>query len=358
LRNWKDIWLSGWCIFDLPAREREISALELESSRPDFWQDQVRAREVMRQLSELKEVIETWRSLEARCKSLSELIDLALAECDDSLGSEIAAELEKLEQELENLELREAFRGEYERRGAILGVHAGAGGTESQDWAQMLLRMYLRWAEKRGYRAEILELSPGEEAGIKSALVDIAGDYAYGYLKGEHGVHRLVRLSPFDADHARHTSFALVEVVPKVESEVELQINPEDIKVETFRSSGPGGQHMQKTSSAVRLTHLPTGIQASCQSERSQARNKERAMKVLLSRLLKHELEKKAEELAKLKGERISAEWGNQIRSYVLHPYKLVKDHRTGYETTDAFAVLDGEIDDLLKAYLKLTSKS
>jgi len=297
-------------------------------------------------------------ALEARCKSLSELVDLALAECDDSLGSEIAAELEKLEQELENLELREAFRGKYERRGAILGVHAGAGGTESQDWAQMLLRMYLRWAERRGYHTDILELSPGEEAGIKSALVDITGDYAYGYLKGEHGVHRLVRLSPFDADHARHTSFALVEVVPKVESEVELRINPEDIKVETFRSSGPGGQHMQKTSSAVRLTHLPTGIQASCQSERSQARNKERAMKVLLSRLLKHELEKKAEELAKLKGERISAEWGNQIRSYVLHPYKLVKDHRTGYETTDALAVLDGEIDDLLKAYLKLTSKS
>lgn len=310
----------------------------------------------MRRLSELKGMVETWRGLEARCKSLSELIDLALAECDDSLGSEIAAELEKLEKELEDLELREAFEGEYERRGAILGVHAGAGGTESQDWAQMLLRMYLRWSERRGYRTEILELSPGEEAGIKSALVDIAGDYAYGYLKGEHGVHRLVRLSPFDADHARHTSFALVEVVPKVESEVELRINPEDIKVETFRSSGPGGQHMQKTSSAVRLTHLPTGIQASCQSERSQARNKERAMKVLLSRLLKHELEKKAEELAKLKGERISAEWGNQIRSYVLHPYKLVKDHRTGYETSDAFAVLDGEIDDLLKAYLKLTS--
>ncbi len=332
--------------------------LELESSRPDFWEDSARAREAMHKLSELKGQVQTWRGLESRCKSLEELVELALAEGDDSLSAEISTELEKLEWELEDLELREALSGEYEKRGAILGVHAGAGGTESQDWAEMLLRMYLRWAEKRGYQAEIIELSPGEEAGIKSALVDIAGDYAYGYLKGEHGVHRLVRLSPFDADHARHTSFALVEIIPKVESEVEVKLDPEDLKVETFRSSGPGGQHMQKTSSAVRLTHLPTGMQASCQSERSQARNKEKAMKVLMSRLLKLELEKKAEKLAQLKGERISAEWGNQIRSYVLHPYKLVKDHRTGYETANASAVLDGEIDELLKAYLKLASRS
>lgn len=310
----------------------------------------------MQRLSELKEEVQNWRELEKRCKSLSEMIDLALTEGDDSLSAEISAELERLEQGIEDLELKEAFSGKYEKRGALLGVHAGAGGTESQEWAEMLLRMYLRWAEKRGYSIETLELSPGEEAGIKSALIDISGEYAYGYLRGEHGVHRLIRLSPFDADHARHTSFALVEVMSKVESEVEIKINPDDLKFEAFRSSGPGGQHMQKTSSAVRITHLPTGIQASCQSERSQVRNKEKAMKVLWSRLLKLELEKKAAEMARLKGERVSAEWGNQIRSYILHPYKLVKDHRTQYETSAVQAVLEGEIDELLKTYLKLTS--
>ena len=234
-------------------------------------------------------------------------------------------------------------------------MHSGAGGTESQDWSQILLRMYLRWAERRGFEAEVLELSAGEEAGLKSALIAVKGAYAYGYLKAEHGVHRLVRLSPFDADHARHTSFALVEVMPEVESEVEVSIDPEELKVETFRASGPGGQHMQKTSTAVRITHLPTGLGASCQNERSQLRNKETALRILRSRLLELELERKAEEQAKLKGEHISAGWGNQIRSYVLHPYKMVKDHRTGYETSDAAAVLDGELDEFIRAYLKST---
>ncbi len=312
----------------------------------------------MRQLSQLKGAVETWRELKERCASVIDLIELAISEDEHSLEGEIASELSRIEHQIEELEFQEALSGEYDKRNAILALHAGAGGTESQDWAQMLLRMYLRWAEKRGYQAQVIDISPGEEAGIKSALVEIKGDYAYGYLKAEKGVHRLVRLSPFDADHARHTSFVLVEVMPELEDEIEVTIKPEDLKIETFRSSGPGGQHMQKTYSAVRITHLPTGIVATCQNERSQARNKEMALKVLGARLLQLKLEERAEEQARLKGEHVTAGWGNQIRSYILHPYKLVKDHRTGYETSDPNAVLDGEIDDLLKAYLKSFSLS
>jgi len=245
------------------------------------------------------------------------------------------------------------FSSEYDSRNALLAFQAGAGGTESQDWTEMLLRMYLRWAERRGYHAEVLDTSPGEEAGIKSAIVEISGDYAWGYLKSEHGVHRLVRLSPFDSDYARHTSFALVEVIPEAGGDVDVTIAPDELKVDTFRSSGPGGQHMQKTSSAVRMTHIPTGLMAVCQSERSQHQNKEIALKILRSRLLELELEKQAEERAKLKGKRIAAGWGNQIRSYVLHPYKMVKDHRTSYETSNTDAVLDGELDGFITAYLR-----
>jgi peptide chain release factor 2 len=309
----------------------------------------------MRQLSQLQDTVITWRQLEKKVSELDELIDLAVAEGEGSLESDVSAEIAQIERQLDDLEFQLAFSGEYDNRNALLAVHSGAGGTESQDWSQMLLRMYLRWAERRSFEAEVLELSAGEEAGVKSALIAVKGAYAYGYLKAEHGVHRLVRLSPFDADHARHTSFALVEVMPEVESEVEVSINPDELKLETFRASGPGGQHMQKTSTAVRITHLPTGLVASCQNERSQLRNKETALRILRSRLLELELERKAEEQARLKGEHISAGWGNQIRSYVLHPYKMVKDHRTGYETSDAAAVLDGELDEFIRAYLKST---
>ncbi len=303
----------------------------------------------MRQLAEQKRVVERWRGVEKEAADAAELIALD----DSSLEAEIESEVNKLASRLDEMELERAFSGDYDDRNAILSIHAGAGGTESQDWAQMLMRMYLRWAERRGYNAEVLDVSPGEEAGIKSAVIDVSGDYATGYLKSEHGVHRLVRLSPFDADHARHTSFALVEVMPEAEADVDVKIASEDLKVETFRSSGPGGQHMQKTSSAVRLTHLPTGLTVSCQSERSQHQNKEIAMKILLSRLLEVELEKRAEERAKLKGQRIEAGWGNQIRSYVLHPYKMVKDHRTEYQSGDTEAVLDGELDGFISAYLR-----
>ena len=303
----------------------------------------------MRQLAEQRKVVQLWRELEKRAADVAELISLG----DSSLEAEIQSEVEKVASRLDELELEMAFSGEYDVRNAILAIHAGAGGTESQDWAQMLMRMYLRWAERRGYEAKILDISPGEEAGIKSAVIGVDGNYACGYLKSEHGVHRLVRLSPFDADHARHTSFALVEVMPEAEADVDVKMEPDDLRVDVFRSSGPGGQHMQKTSSAVRLTHLPTGLVVTCQSERSQHQNREIALRILRSRLLDLELAKRAEERAKLKGERIAAGWGNQIRSYVLHPYRMVKDHRTDYQTSDTDAVLDGRLDDLIAAYLR-----
>lgn len=277
---------------------------------------------------------------------------IPLAEEDASLEVEVQAEIADLVAWLDEMEMEKAFSGEYDCRNALLAVHAGAGGTESQDWAEMMLRMYLRWAERHGYRAEILESSPGEEAGIKSATLSVSGDHAVGYLKSEHGVHRLVRLSPFDADHARHTSFALVEVMPEAE-DIDVRLETEDIKVDVFRSSGPGGQHMQKTSSAVRITHSPTGLVVTCQSERSQYQNKEIAMRILRSRILEMELIKQEEARSKLKGERVSVGFGNQIRSYVLHPYKMVKDHRTDYQTGDTDAVLDGKLDDFINAYLR-----
>ena len=306
----------------------------------------------MRHLAEQKGVVQQWRELEKKVADIAELIAL-VSEEDALLEAEIQSEIETIASRLDELELEMAFSGEYDARNAILAIHAGAGGTESQDWAEILLRMYLRWAERRGYKAEVLDVSPGEEAGIKSAIIGIDGEHAFGYLKSEHGVHRLVRLSPFDADHARHTSFVLVEVMPEAEADVDISLEPDDLKVDVFRSSGPGGQHMQKTSSAVRLTHLPTGLVATCQSERSQYQNKEIALKILRARLLEVELAKKAEERARLKGKRIAAGWGNQIRSYVLHPYKMVKDHRTDYETGNTDAVLNGELDGFINAYLR-----
>jgi peptide chain release factor 2 len=307
----------------------------------------------MRRLAERKRAVERWRGLEKRVAETAELMALAEEEGDAKLEVGIQSEIDKIASELDELELELAFRGEYDERNAILSIHAGAGGTESQDWAEMLMRMYMRWAERRGYKAEVFDVSPGEEAGIKSAVVEVGGGYAFGYLKSERGVHRLVRLSPFDADHARHTSFALVEVMPEAEADVDVRVEPDDLKVDTFRSSGPGGQHMQKTSSAVRLTHLPTGIVVTCQSERSQRQNKEIAQKILQSRLLEVELEKRAEERVRLKGKHVAAGWGNQIRSYVLHPYRMVKDHRTGYHTADTDGVLDGGLDEFITAYLR-----
>jgi peptide chain release factor 2 len=308
---------------------------------------------IMRKLADARKIVEKWRKIEKQIADTIELIALAEEDKDSALAAEVQAEVANIGQQLEAMEFELAFSGRYDNRNAILSIHAGAGGTESQDWADMLLRMYLRWAERRGFKAEVLDTSPGEEAGIKSVVVSISGDHAYGYLKSEHGVHRLVRLSPFDADHARHTSFALVEVIPEAESNVDVTIKTEDVKIEVFRSSGPGGQHMQKSSTAVRITHFPSGLVVSSQSERSQLQNKTIAFKILESRLFEKELQRQAEEKAKLKGKHIDAGWGNQIRSYVLHPYKMVKDHRTDLQSGNPEAVLEGEPDDFMIAFLR-----
>jgi peptide chain release factor 2 len=312
----------------------------------------------MRRLSQLKETATTWRDLEKRVTETLELAELAEAEPDEEIEHHVAAEVDAIEKDLEALEFQLAFSGPYDASNAILAIHAGAGGTESQDWAEMLLRMYLRWCETRGFETDVLDSMFGEEAGIKSATVEVRGRNAYGNLKGERGVHRLVRLSPFDSSHARHTSFALVEVMPEVEGAVEVDIKEEDLRIDIYHSAGHGGQNVQKVATAVRITHIPTGIVVTCQNERSQGRNKESAMRVLEARLLELEIERKAEEQAKLKGEHVSAGWSNQIRSYVLHPYKMVKDHRTDFETSNAAAVLDGDLDGFISAYLKSTMGS
>ena len=306
----------------------------------------------MQQLSALKEEVETWQELKELTTNLYELLEIALEEGEASLLETFRAEANNIGQRLEKLEFRLTLSGKYDPRGAILEVHAGAGGTESQDWAQMLMRMYLRWSERQGYKAQVLDISLGEEAGVKSVVIEIAGNYAYGYLKAEKGVHRLVRISPFDSSHLRHTSFALVEALPEAEEDEDITLHPDDLRIDVFRASGAGGQNVQKTATAVRITHLPTGLKVSCQNERSQHQNKEIALRILRARLVQRELQRRAEERAKLKGEHVSAEWGNQIRSYILHPYKMVKDHRTAYESANPEAVLDGDLDELLKAYL------
>jgi peptide chain release factor 2 len=309
----------------------------------------------MKELTQRKEEVNVWVDLSKRVDDLGTLLDLAGEEEDQSMVEEIRADVERAYAELEKLEFRLMFSGKYDRRDALVSLYAGAGGTESQDWATMLVRMYLRWAEQNGYEAEMLDSTPGEEAGIKSATLAVKGPYAYGYLRGEKGVHRLVRLSPFDSAHRRHTSFALVEVMPDIEDEIEIDIKPDDIRMDVFRAAGAGGQHMQKNATAVRITHLPTGIVASCQNERSQAQNRVMAMKVLRARLFALEEAKQEQQLAEIRGDHITAGWGNQIRSYVLHPYRMVKDLRTGYETGNPDGVLDGALNDFMQAYLEST---
>ncbi len=311
------------------------------------------AQQTMRELTTLKEEVATWRELAAKARDALGLLELAIAEHHTAIAEEIAQEIPALEAKLAALEFNLLFAGEYDRHNAILSIHAGAGGTESQDWAQMLMRMYLRYGDAKKYETEILEEMEGDEAGIKSVTIRFVGEYAYGRLKAERGVHRLVRLSPFDANHRRHTSFALVEVMPEIDDTVNVEIKPEDVKIDIYHASGHGGQNVQKVATAVRLTHLPTGIVVTCQNERSQLQNKENAFKVLRSRLVELEIEKKEQEKARLKGKHVEAGWGNQIRSYVLHPYQMVKDHRTEYETSRTDAVLDGDLDAFIEAYLK-----
>ena len=303
----------------------------------------------MKKLADLRSEIDSWHALEQR---IADSLDLARLE-DDSLRDELEIEVQAIEKDLDRRELRAMLSGPYDRGDALLAIHAGAGGTDAHDWAEMLQRMYLRWIENHGYKADIIDFSYGEEAGIKSVTIAVEGRNAFGYLRSEKGTHRLVRLSPFDAASRRHTSFALVEVLPQVEDEGEVEINSNDLRIDTYRSSGAGGQNVQKNDTAIRITHLPTGIVVTCQNERSQTQNRENAMKVLRARLLEAQAQAQQEKLDELRGEYQKAEWGSQIRSYVLHPYQMVKDHRTDYEDGNTQAVLDGDLDGFIEAYLR-----
>lgn len=329
--------------------KNKMAQLNEEMNRPDFWKTPENAKTVSQDYQDIKKEIEKWEELD---KKAQDLLELAKHD-DESLRSEIEAQTIELEKEYSTYEFYLLLDGPYDKNNAIVAIHAGSGGTEAQDWSQMLLRMIFRFCEQQGWEARIIDESKGAEAGYKSVMFEVKGRYAFGYLKSEHGVHRLVRISPFDAEKMRHTSFALIEVLPELDKEINIELDQKDIRIDTFMSGGKGGQSVNTTYSAVRIVHIPTGINVSCQNERSQQQNKETALKVLKAKLYRLEEEKKAKERQDLRGEYKSAEWGNQIRSYVLHPYHLVKDHRTEYESTDPESVLEGELLPLSKAYLK-----
>ena len=339
----------------MEARQAELDELTAKSAEPNLWDDPARAQGILRRADELRDEIAFWTDLRQRATALAELAELAAAdpETDGALRDDLDSDLRHLQTDWASAEQRLLLAGPYDERPAIVSIHAGAGGTESQDWAEMLLRMYLRWAEEHGYRTEILEATEGEEAGLKSVTTGVDGRWAYGRLRSERGVHRLVRISPFDSQKRRHTSFALVEVVPEVPADAPVEIRDEDLRIDTYRSSGAGGQHVNKTDSAVRITHLPTGIVVAIQNERSQMQNRERAMAVLRAKLVERAEEEREAELARLRGQHVEAGWGNQIRSYVLQPYTMVKDLRTGVETANPTAVLDGDIDAFIEGYLR-----
>jgi peptide chain release factor 2 len=338
-----------WCVFDFEKLIKEQRNLQKQSEIPGLWDNPENAQKVMKRLAHLNERIDGWNKL---TKSVADTLELAEMG-DEDFRLELESETEMIEAEVDRREFNAMLSGEYDRGDAIFAIHAGAGGTDSQDWAEMLQRMYLRWMEQHNYEINIIDTTPGEEAGIKSLTVAVNGRYAYGYLRAEKGVHRLVRLSPFDSNNRRHTSFALVEVLPQVEDDIEIDIDPNDLRIDTYRSAGAGGQNVQKNDTAVRITHVPTGIVATCQNERSQTQNRENALKVLKARLLEIKEREQAEKLADLRGEYTKAEWGSQIRSYVLHPYQMVKDHRTDHETGNTSAVLDGDLDEFIEAFLR-----
>ena len=339
--------------FDLESRSSELKQLEDAMSRSDFWNDQETARKKSERASAIREELKSWQRLGDEVEHLAELAQVAIASNDLSLEPQMSVERDSLEKKFAELEFTTLFQGHYDERGAIFAIHAGTGGTEAQDWAAMLLRMYLRFVEAHGWRSHIIDEHRGEVAGVKSVTIAVDGRWAYGYLKSEQGVHRLVRISPFDAEKMRHTSFALVEVLPQLDAIEEMKIDPKDLRIDTFLSSGHGGQSVQTTYSAVRVVHLPTGITVSCQNERSQQQNKETAMKILQSKLHQLAINEQQTEKKKLRGAYQSAEWGNQARSYVLQPYKLVKDHRTKFETSDTESVLDGKLELFIDAYLR-----
>jgi len=337
---------------EIPAKEEKIAELEYKMSEPTFWDDAAAAQKVNQELAGLKGGVDTYKALAAKYEDAETLYEMGIEENDPSMEGDIRAELDLIAEGLETLQLEVLLSGEYDANNAILTLHAGAGGTEAQDWTQMLLRMYGRWAERHGFTVETADLQPGDEAGVKSASLFIKGHNAYGFLKSEKGVHRLVRISPFDSQARRHTSFSACDVMPEIDDAVEVAIDMDDVRVDYYRASGAGGQHINKTSSAVRMTHEPTGIVVQCQNERSQLQNKEQCLKMLRAKLFELEQEKKEEELARLEGVQQKIEWGSQIRSYVFQPYTMVKDVRTNAETGNVQAVMDGEIDPFIRAYL------
>lgn len=344
---------STWALLDIDMLAAEQHALEYEMQQPNFWADAENAKKTSKRRDDIAKEVETWTKMKKEAEELRGLAEELEERPDDALKSDVQTQIAALEREFQRLEFYLLFSEKHDKKNAIVAFHAGSGGTEAQDWAEMLRRMIMRYAEKNGWAVTVLDESRGAEAGIKSSILRIEGRYAYGYLKSEHGTHRLVRMSPFDAEQMRHTSFALIEVIPELEAADAVEINPKDLRIDTFMSGGHGGQSVNTTYSAVRIVHMPTGITVQCQNERSQMQNKEVAMRVLQSKLQKLQEEKEEAERQKLRGVYKSAEWGNQIRSYVLHPYKLVKDVRTKFESTDPQAVLNGELDPFVEAYLR-----
>ncbi len=343
--------------FDVAHKEQELKELEQQTMSNDFWNDASNSSKVLKQINSLKGKIETYKKVEKELNNLLEMNELVQLEPDEEIEKEILKNTISIEKEIEKLEITTLLSGKYDSNNAIVTIHPGAGGTEAQDWAEMLYRMYTRWASANGYEVKELEYLDGEEAGLKSVTFSVIGEYAYGYLKSEIGVHRLVRISPFDAGGRRHTSFASVEVLPEITEDIEIDINPDDLRVDTYRSSGAGGQHINKTSSAVRITHIPTNIVVACQSERSQIQNREAAMKMLKSKLLHLKEQEHKDTIEELKGVQMDIAWGSQIRSYVFCPYTLVKDHRTGYEVGNVQAVMDGDLNGFIDSYLKFNLK-
>ncbi|MGI6124250.1 MAG: peptide chain release factor 2, partial [Acetivibrionales bacterium] len=340
--------------FDLLGMQNELEELEHRASEPQFWDDTENSQRVLQRTKTLQNKIENYRTLLKDCEDTLTLVELGLDEKDDTVLEEVISGFESIESRYERLRLETLMRGEYDNNNAIITLHAGAGGTEAMDWVQMLFRMYTRWAEKNDFAVRVLDMLEGDEAGIKSVTISISGDYAYGYLRSEKGVHRLVRISPFDSSGRRHTSFASMDVMPELDDSVEVDINPDDLKMDVYRASGAGGQHVNKTSSAVRITHIPTGIIVACQNERSQLQNREMAMKMLKAKLLEKKEREQAEKLSQIQGEQMDIAWGSQIRSYVFCPYTMVKDHRTNYEDGNVQKVMDGEIDAFIQAYLSM----